>query len=107
MRDAHEPSTCNLQARVFKGCREEIMALTEVKGVKSNRVRFVRMIQVLLRVRNAGDCQQGCIAAGDYYHRSGGHCVGTDCCRRGTCSRPASARLSASPRSRPRRLPRS
>ena len=30
---------CNVQTRVFKGCREEILALTEVRGVKNNRVR--------------------------------------------------------------------
>ena len=28
-----------VQTRVFKGCREEILALTEVRGVKNNRVR--------------------------------------------------------------------
>ncbi len=35
-RDQH---ACTVQTRVFKGCREEILALTEVRGVKNNRVR--------------------------------------------------------------------
>ena len=33
------PWQCTVQTRVFKGCREEILALTEVRGVKNNRVR--------------------------------------------------------------------
>jgi hypothetical protein len=35
---------CDVQTRVFKGCREEILALTEVRGVKNNRVHFVAII---------------------------------------------------------------
>ena len=47
---------CDVQTRVFKGCREEILALTEVRGVKNNRVRTCAAATDSLRC--CAKCQQ-------------------------------------------------